>query len=285
MMLMKSELKDNIEQAEAWKDSALPAAQKRFRTAIKAMESKIVSLAGQIDVDENGIIRGPEWTLKQAEAVHTKAVAVFDDIYGQAITGHVAGFQDAVNLVHEQLTHVDVPCNFSAVDEALVNSLSAHTVAEFQAIGTEFEQRIAQSLYNAVLSGQPFARLTDDIRNHLVGLTDAAGRPMTRYAETLAQDNLMQFYSSIHNQKAKDAGLNEFLYVGDVIASTRPFCAQRAGKVYTREEIESWTGYWQGKSGPAMTCRGGYHCRHHWQPCKKEWVPGGEVEVQREGDR
>ncbi len=45
---------------------------------------------------------------------------------------------------------------------------------------------------------------------------------------------------------------------------SRAFCIARHGRVFTREEIQSWTHDWKGKSGPALTHCGGYNCRHHW---------------------
>ena len=82
----------------------------------------------------------------------------------------------------------------------------------------------------------------------------------------------MNFHQEVQLFKAEDAGMDSFLYIGDIIATTRDFCRRRVGRVYTKAQIESWNFPWAGKSGPALTHRGGYNCRHHWQPVRKEWL-------------
>ena len=284
---MKKELLENIEKTESWIDKSLTTAASRFEKSIQRLEKKIVSLAGRISVDPAGNIKGPEWTLKQAQKLHVQMVTQFDEIFGGAVKRHVAGFDDALTLIDTTLEHIDIPVNYSKTDKAMIKQLSTNTVAAFAAISTEFQKRAAQSLYDATLTGVPFSTLIDEMRNHLTGLKDKIGRPMTMYAQTLSQDNLMMFYSTMHIKKAADAGLDNFLYVGDTIKTTRPFCIARAGRMFTREEINSWTHSWKGKSGPAMSHRGGYNCRHHWQPVKPEWVDEGlhglkeDVEVEK----
>ncbi len=45
------------------------------------------------------------------------------------------------------------------------------------------------------------------------------------------------------------------------------------GKVFTLEQIQQLNQLnWQGKSGDLFTSRGGFNCRHHWQPVKPEWL-------------
>jgi hypothetical protein len=70
----------------------------------------------------------------------------------------------------------------------------------------------------------------------------------------------------------EDLGIGHYRYRGTKIAESRPFCVARAGKVYTKQEVEAWAALgWQGKmSGTNKTtifssC-GGYNCRHLLQP-------------------
>jgi hypothetical protein len=57
-----------------------------------------------------------------------------------------------------------------------------------------------------------------------------------------------------------------FLYVGPLDRKTRPFCYERVGKVYTRDEIDAWD---NGQlPNPFLTC-GGFSCRHVLQAVSK----------------
>jgi hypothetical protein len=57
-----------------------------------------------------------------------------------------------------------------------------------------------------------------------------------------------------------------FLYVGPLDRKTRPFCYERVGKVYTRDEIDSWD---NGQLPNVFLTAGGYNCRHVWQAVSK----------------
>lgn len=73
------------------------------------------------------------------------------------------------------------------------------------------------------------------------------------------------------NLYAKELKFDAALYAGTVIKKTRSFCKDRANKVFTREEIESWKDLdWGGKKEPydPFTDMGGWNCRHRYR-----WIP------------
>ena len=106
-----------------------------------------------------------------------------------------------------------------------------------------------------------------------MGHNDVRGRSMTMYAKGFAQDAIMNFHNQVNVKKGEDLGMTHFLYNGDLISASRPFCITRAGKTYSKQQILSWDKLsWKGKAGPAMSERGGYNCRHHWRPVRPEWI-------------
>lgn len=73
------------------------------------------------------------------------------------------------------------------------------------------------------------------------------------------------------NEMRKTLGLKYAIYEGGEIETTRPFCDERNGKVYSEEEILSWANLdFKGKPdiayNPIIDC-GGYNCRH-----KLRWI-------------
>ena len=75
--------------------------------------------------------------------------------------------------------------------------------------------------------------------------------------------------------RADELGLTSYLYYGSIIKDSRDFCRKHAGKVYTEEQIrEIWandTGQGRDQGSPFIV-RGGYNCRHSWQPIDPSWV-------------
>jgi hypothetical protein len=87
---------------------------------------------------------------------------------------------------------------------------------------------------------------------------------------TAAYDSFAQFDRQIANKTAADLGLNYAIYSGGLMETSRDFCIERNGLVYTREEIMKWTDLtWKGKSSPynPLLDLGGYNCTH-----KLDWI-------------
>jgi hypothetical protein len=106
---------------------------------------------------------------------------------------------------------------------------------------------------------------------------------MDRYAELYAHDGIRNFHQQVTLKKAEDAGVENFLYYGNLINTSRDFCIARVGKTFTKDEIEAMGSLtWQGKSGPPLTNRGGYNCRHHWVPVHIKDLDPVEVEDELE---
>jgi len=83
----------------------------------------------------------------------------------------------------------------------------------------------------------------------------------------------MGFDGQFAKFRADELGLTSFIYYGSIIRDSRDFCVEHANKVFTEEEARAlWQSDWQGKSGSdPFLDRGGYNCRHHWQPTSTDW--------------
>jgi hypothetical protein len=83
----------------------------------------------------------------------------------------------------------------------------------------------------------------------------------------------MGFDGQFAKFRADELGLTSYVYYGSIIRDSRDFCVEHANKVFTEEEARQlWQNDWQGKSGSdPFIDRGGYNCRHHWQPVDTDW--------------
>lgn len=93
-------------------------------------------------------------------------------------------------------------------------------------------------------------------------LDKATGRTLSSLQTELSTTR-MAFQRVVHLEKAKKAGVTQFLYVGPDDDVTRPFCAARVDKVFTLDEITQMD---NGQGLPVEVYGGGYNCRHHWRP-------------------
>lgn len=88
---------------------------------------------------------------------------------------------------------------------------------------------------------------------------------LERHFYTKTFDVFQQQDRAITKDYADELSLDYFIYSGTEMSRTRAFCEERVGKIFTREEVESWRNQvWEGKNknyDPFLDC-GGYNCRH-----------------------
>lgn len=254
--------------------------QTRLARSIKKLEERITDRSADLLTDRGRLV-STKANMKVLQKMHTDLTFMFDDMYGAGVRESIAGFDGIIRNIRRSFTDLDLVMDFTAIDKNMIEALKATTFENFSAYGDAAQKRLMDGMYSQVLTGAKMSTLANTIKGIFTGHTDIRGRPMSMYANQYAFDSVMNFHNTVNNKKAEDIGLTHFLYMGDIITTSRPFCIRRAGRTYTKEMIESWNGMpWAGKSGPAFTNRGGYNCRHHWVGVKPEWVPEEGVDVQ-----
>lgn len=267
----------NIETAAANADKSLDDIiekyKKRLDKTLKAVENKILDLTTRISLDSAGNVKGPKWTLSQAARIQGQLEAIFDENYGVASRQLAVDIGSVTDIVEQAHNAVDLPIQYSKVDATMLKNLQEQTLAGLTAFSTQTQERVAQSIQDAIISGKPYRVLTNEIKNHITGLTDIAGRPLSRYAGVYAQDGLLNAYRSLSMQKAQEIEVKQFVWMGNVIAGSRPVCANNAGKTFTEQELKELDKYtWKGKSCSVFACCGGWNCRHLLMPISDNYA-------------
>jgi len=243
--------------------------------SIEKLQSSIINDI-QLLATSNGRLEGIKVNLKQAQKIHKKVVQIFDGQFSRDMQAVVNDFKAVESLIESSYRYLGESVKFTSLDRATMDVLRDGYWRDYLAIGGQKQNAIIQSVYDQVISGGQFSGLVSTIEQQLLGTNVAGvvGRPLAQYARLYARDMIMNFHQEVNTKKAEDIGIKHFLYIGDIIATTRQFCRTRVGKYYTKNQIQSWTYRWAGKSGPAFTHRGGWNCRHHWQPIRPEWLKG-----------
>jgi hypothetical protein len=243
-----------------------------LRAGIRRLERKIINVMKQLDTDKGGALLGLKANLKRAQKVHKKVMVLWEQEYGEAFTAVVDGFDEVAARAVKEFKVLDPKAKFTAIDRSLVTQIKTHTYSTFQDFGHLARESMAQEMYRHIIGGSDYADLLKTVRGILTGHKDIRGRSLVTLTEQYAWDAVMNFNNAVKLQKAVDAKLSHFFYAGTIMSKTRDFCLYRINRVYSKEEIESWKHSWKGKSGPALTHRGGYNCRHNWQPVNPDWI-------------
>lgn len=139
-------------------------------------------------------------------------------------------------------------------------------------------RKIKAQAFRAISTGQGFTDFQSQLRVFIQG-PGRQGIYETHF-RTTAYDSFQQFDRQINNQVADQLGMNYARYAGGEMDTSRDFCLARTGKIFSREEIEAWSGItWQGKTTPydPFLDLGGYNCTH-----TLDWVPDRVAERERE---
>lgn len=129
-------------------------------------------------------------------------------------------------------------------------------------------------IHQAVASGLSLDDLQKGLRTKIIN----SGLLQGFFAERIP-DPYDQFDRMASKQFAEKLNLSYVIYQGGTIKTSRPFCIERNGKVFTTDEIEKFgtakdkfggyanksKGEFQGKTKIYVPFRdlGGYNCRHH----------------------
>lgn len=127
---------------------------------------------------------------------------------------------------------------------------------------------VRDSVFKSVISQKGFFEVKKDLRNYIAGNKDKAGA-LQQYYRNFVYDTFSQVDRTQAKIFADKLGMEYAIYEGGIIKTSRKFCRDRNGKVFTKEEIEKFD---PPEAKPPnynpITDLGGYGCRHHLN-----WIP------------
>lgn len=136
--------------------------------------------------------------------------------------------------------------------------------------GAEVRDTVMSVLTDSVSVKTGFKELYSTMQDAVSG-SDQVDGVMQQYFRGYVYDTFSGVQSAYDNYVGEAAGMNSFVYAGTIIKTTREFCREHVGGVFTRKDIEAWRDMdWQGKNwdAPFEVARGGYNCRHDLR-----WIP------------
>jgi hypothetical protein len=128
-------------------------------------------------------------------------------------------------------------------------------------------QEVLEIATKAITGEQSKAEARKQLATSVTGDGTVSGSLAGHY-RTFINDTYQQIDNLESKEYATALGMKAAYYLGGTINTTRKFCRQRNGNLYTDEEIASWENLkWQGKNKnyDPFTDMGGYNCRHRFR--------------------
>ena len=129
------------------------------------------------------------------------------------------------------------------------------------------KQEVLEIATKAITGQQSKAAARKQLQTSIAGDENVGGKLGGHY-RTFINDTYQQIDNLEASLYADAIGMQAAYYLGGTINTSRKFCRQRNGNLYTTEEIESWQDLkWQGKNKNynPLTDMGGYNCRHRYR--------------------
>lgn len=159
--------------------------------------------------------------------------------------------------------------DFDQIQKAVENGLKVN----LQAFANSYNDslvvagQVRAQVLALITQGLSAGEIADKLDGIMNGTNTALGIVENyNFYQIRVQDTFAEYDRRLSNEYASQLKLNYFIYQGGEIKTTRQFCEERNGNVYTREEGEAFNLLdWEGKKVGHrffIDC-GGYNCRHY----------------------
>ena len=277
--------------------------------ALQQLENKVVETALNLP-NRNGIL----FDTRLAIEIRPKLQQAIEELYLTKVQTFINDYDKIAANIVATYGKLPIPAEFKQITEIdlqVIQQLKKLSFSQFQNLGNEFVNTLANEVYQSTLTGRPVVEMVQTLKSKINGIyqqsdnakaqelvdyiannpngaevdtavsqlqtiygRDRLGDNLNRYATQIVQDSLMGFDGQFAKFRADELGLTSYVYYGSLVRDSRDFCIENANKIFTEEEIrQKWADEtWQGKAqGDPFVVRGGYNCRHHFQPVNPDW--------------
>jgi hypothetical protein len=287
--------------------------QRLLTDTLRRLEQEVVSITSTLPI-QDGVL----FNTRLAIEIRPKLQQAIEELYLKDVQTFINDYDKIAGTIVATYGKLPIPSEFKQITEAdlvTIQQLKKIAFSQFQNLGNEFTNTLAQEIYQSTLVGKPFANVVQTIRDKINGIYQQAdtvkreelvnfiqdqkikgkvsspdvqtaidelkqtygstvtGDNLYSYSSQIVGDALMGFDGQFAKYRADEIGLTSFIYYGSIIRDSRDFCVEHVNKIFTEDEARDiWLKDWQGKSGSdPFLDRGGYNCRHHWQPVSPDW--------------
>ena len=260
-------------------DNFITDFEKKLPDANQEILDELNLLIGELEKSKAGNIKASIKNLKAIDKYrNTLGKALLDSKYSEAAKEFIGSFKLTTAYVDSYFASISIEIgNNDLLFKEILKSNVTTTYETLLGSGLEanFKEPIIKILKDNVISGTDTKAARKVLKDFILG-NENIDPKLIRYVSQTANDSLRQFSRNYTKAISDDLDLQHYYYKGTKIKDTRPFCASRAGKYYTKLEVESWASLeWAGKNKATtkqtiFLYTGGYACRHDLIPVSEK---------------
>lgn len=248
-----------------------------LKEVFKELSDQVLSLTDDLSLDPKDRAKNLRELIKMKKDIADTIVN--NEAYQQQVSELLSGFDELADITNlyigsvldttvkrKDLYNAILETNISVTKDALLGA----------GIRDNFGNAIQEVLKTNIAGTTRRADLRKTLAQFITGTPDQLPF-LQRYIKQTTNDSIMVFNREYMQTISDDLGIGFYRYQGTKIKESRPFCVARAGKVYTKDEVEKWASLsdWDGRmKGTTKTtifsyC-GGYNCRHTLMPISEQ---------------
>jgi hypothetical protein len=248
-----------------------------LKEVFKELSDQVLSLTDDLSLDPKDRAKNLRELIKMKKDIADTIVN--NEAYQQQVSELLSGFDELADLTNLYIGSVlDTTIKRKDLYNAILETNIAVTKDALLGAGIRdnFGNAIQEVLKTNIAGTTRRADLRKTLAQFITGTPDQLPF-LQRYIKQTTNDSIMVFNREYMQTISDDLGIGFYRYQGTKIKESRPFCVARAGKVYTKEEVEKWASLsdWDGRmKGTTKTtifsyC-GGYNCRHTLMPISEQ---------------
>lgn len=248
-----------------------------LKEVFKELSDQVLSLTDDLSLDPKDRAKNLRELIKMKKDIADTIVN--NEAYQQQVSELLSGFGELADLTNLYIGSVlDTTVKRKDLYNAILETNIAVTKDALLGAGIRdnFGNAIQEILKTNIAGTTRRADLRKTLAQFITGTPDQLPF-LQRYIKQTTNDSIMVFNREYMQTISDDLGIGFYRYQGTKIKESRPFCVTRAGKVYTKEEVEKWANLsdWDGRmKGTTKTtifsyC-GGYNCRHTLTPISEQ---------------
>lgn len=205
-------------------------------------------------------------------------ILVTTPAYQKEVKQVLSGFRELAKATDDYMSFIlDAPYQREDLYKAILEANIS--VTKDALLGAGIRDNFAnaiQDVLKANVSGESNrAQLNKAVRQAIEGDSQAKG-PLHRYIKQTTNDAVQVFNAEYIQTISEDLNFEHYFYAGTLIQDSRQFCKARAGRYYTKKEVQDWAKLkWEGKmpgtnEKTIFIYRAGFNCRHTILPVSPE---------------
>lgn len=254
----------------------------RVRKSERQVYENVIELLGQLE-QKNGKFLSTIENVRIAGQINDELKrALYGSDYLNAVTEFASEFDVQNNLNYDYMREVFNLKSSSELAAAVTQQSKANAIDLLLNRGadSDFVAPLRGIIENSVITNASYKDTLFSIREFVEG-SDVFDSRLVRYSSQIARDAFAIADRSVSSIYADELDIEWFLYLGDVITTSRAFCRERHNRYYYYKEIEAWgagrktqglqlpdsDGHWQGEidgtnEATIWNYAGGYNCGH-----------------------